>query len=526
MRASIKLIYGLFIILACNNIAFAEIELPTLKIENEEDMWELYIENKISWDDYYTLNYLYQHPLNLNEAHISQLQELPNVSFDLAQEIYQHRPYKKPEDIIPIIGQDLFEQIKVFIKVRQIWKGDFEFWLTETQHDHKKADLTTRLSLSTNKMEIGSFGERNEKLELKKRYLIWKETHPLIKVIIGNYQARFGEGVVFNTAHQQSYCGVVPDDGNRKRDIQDGILIETSSDNLVATVFYSWVDLDQLPNSTLSEFDDQEKLWGGNLKRGKGDTNIGVTSYVSNFTSQDGKDKRIEMVGLDFLKRFKSAEIAGEIAKSKNQGMGLFLRGDKKINGFKYGLSLRRYEQDFVNPHSKIAEGNEQGGSTKIEYETKKGLKLKVFGDYHQHFSTLLADETYWSSLEYKLSQQAKIMAKIEYEDKDITRDGEQKKAYSVQLETKPHFKLDINSFYKYTKKDEEITDYIYTKMTYYFNPMITLTGRFRYGPAGKRESYAQVKIKRGENELVSKYTHTYPISQSDKFYLKIKTKW
>jgi len=522
-----KLIYGLIIILTGNNLAFAEMEIPPVKIENEEDIWELYLEEKISWDDYYTLNYLYQHPLDVNEAQILQLQELPNISFDLAQQIYQHRPFKKLEEIIPIIGKDLFEQIKVFIKVEQLWQRDFNLWLTETQDDNKKADLKTRLCLYRQGMELGSFGRRDEKLELKKRYLMLDQDtlHPLRKVVIGNYQARFGAGVVFNTAHRKNYCGVVPDDGERKSDIQDGILIETTFKSLNSTVFYSWVDLEQFPSAVLSEFDDKEKLWGGNLNLAKGDSSIGATGYASNFTSKDGANKRIEIWGIDFLKRVKEAEISGEIGWSKNQAKGLSLSGYKKISQFKYWLSLRRYEQGFINPHSQLEEGDEQGGWAKIEYDSN-GLKFKVSGDYHKHFSTLLVDETYWSSLEYKLSPQAKITTKIEYEDEDVTRAGDKKIVYSLQLETKPHFPLDINSVYQYTNEDEKISDYAYTKVTYYFHPMITLTGRFKYGPKGDREVYGQMKIKVGEKELITKYTYTHSTSHPNKFYFRMRMKW
>lgn len=508
------------IVLIWKSIVFAQI--PFVQIKDEDDIWELYIKDKISGDEYNTLNYLYQHPLDLNKAEISQLQELPEVSLDLAWQIYKHRPFNKTEDIIPIIGQDLFEQIKVFIKVEQLWKGDFNLWLTETQDDNKKADRKTRLSLYTKDMRFGGFSEDEE---LKKRFILLLNPHPLKKVVIGNYQARFGEGVVFNTAHRQSYCGVVPDDGERKSDIQDGILIETVFDKINSTVFYSWVDLDQFPNSTLSEFDDKEKLWGGNINLVKADTIIGATGYVSNFTSKNGEDKRIEIIGVDFLKRAKETEIAVEIVRSKNQGKGLSLRGYKKISPFKYWLSLRKYEQDFINPHSKVEEGDEQGGEVKIEYDLKD-LVLTVFGDYHKHFSTLITDENYWTSIDYKLSPKTIFTTKIEYEDKDISRVGDKKQVYYSELYTKPHIKLDITSGYKYTNHDEKISDYVYTKLNYYFKPQISLTGRFKYGPEGDRETYGQIKIKGQEKELTAKYTHSYPSPHPHNFYVRVKVKW
>jgi len=522
-----KLIYGLIIILTWNNLSFAEIEILSVKIKNEEDIWELYLENKISWDDYYTLYYLYQHPLDINEAGILQLEELPNISFDLAQQIYQHRPFKKLEEIIPIIGKDLFEQMRVFIQVKQLWPGDFNLWMTETQDDNKKADLKTKLSLYRQGLELGSFGKRDEELELKKRYLMLEKDnfHPLRKVVLGNYQARFGAGVVFNTAHRKTYRGVVPDDLERKSDIQDGILIETAFDRLNSTIFYSWVDLDQFPSSVLSEFNGKEKLWGGNLNLTKGDSYFGATGYASNFTSKDGENKRIEILGLDFLKRFKETELVGEIGWNKNQNKGLLLSGYKKISNFKYWLSLRRYEQGFINPHSQIKEGDEQGGVAKIEYDANR-LKFKISGDYHKHFSTLRVDETYWFSLEYKLSTQREITTKIEYEDEDVGRAGDKKMVYSLALDTKPHFQLDINSFYQYTNKDKKISDYASTKVTYYFHPMITLTGRFKYGPKGKREIYGQMKVKIGEKELITKYTYTHSLSHPYKFYVRMRVKW
>lgn len=514
------------IVLIWNNIVFAQIEIPTFKIENEQDLWELYIEDKISWDDYRTLSYLYQHPLDVNSAEVSQLQELPNVDFDLAQKIYNNRVYKNTQELIPLIGKDLYEQIKVFIKVKQVWKRELELWLTDTQDDNKKADLKTRLCFSTQEMEVSSLVEREE---LKKRYLMLVRPHS--KVVIGNYQARFGEGITFNTAHRKSYRGVVADDGTRKSNNQDGFLIETTFDNkLKATVFYSWVDLDKFPNAVLSEFDSKEKLWGGNLNLIKGDNSIGITGYVSNFIPDEGENKRIEILGIDFLKRGNMAEIAGEIARSKNQGNGVSIRGYKKIGNFKYYLSLRRYEQDFVNPHSQVKTGDEQGGSAKISFDSN-GLTLKVSGDYHQHFSTLITDEKYWSSLHYKLSPKAKITTKIEYEDKDVSRTGDKKKVYFFELNAKPHLlgkpvKFDITSGYKSTNKDGDISDYAYSKIIYYFKPQITLTVRFKYGPNGNSETYGQVKIKVDQKELIAKYTYTPDALHPHKFYSKMSLKW
>ncbi len=516
-----KLILGLIIGLIWNNLAFGEIELPSVRIEDEEDILELAINEEISWDDYDTLCYLYRHPLDLNEVETSQLQELPNVSFELAQKIYNNRPFKSLEDIIPIIGKDIFEQIKIFIKVKRLWKRNFDLWVTDTEDDNKKAEVKTRLCLYTEGMELGGFGRREDELKLKKRYLMLDgKNQPLKKVVIGNTQSRFDEGIVFNTAHCENYRGVVLDDGERKSDIQDGILIET----LNSTFFYSWVDLDKYPSSVLSVFDGKEKLWGGNLNLAKGNNHIGATGYVSNFTSKDGENKRIAILGVNFNKRFKDAEIASDIAKSKNEGKGLFLRGYKKIDNFKYWLSFRRYEQDFINPHSMVKKGDEKGGSAKIEYDSK-GLKLKVFGDYHKHFSTLITDENYWSSMEYKLNPKAKITGKIEREDKDITRDGDKKTIYYFWLDNN-HKKFDINSHYKYTNKDKEVSDYVYTKITYHFKPRITLTGRFKYGPDGDRQTYGQVKIKIGEKELITKYIHTHHSSHPHEFYLRMKVKW
>lgn len=532
-----RLILGL--VLVWHGLTFAEIDLPvSVRIEDTVDIFELAVEEVISWDDYYTLIYFYQHPLDLNEVEISQLEELPDVSPDLAQQIYTQKPFTKIEEIIPIIGENIFNRIKIFITVKPVWKGNLEVWLNETKDDHKKADLNTRLCLYTDGMELGGLGEREvspleeDKLELKKRYLLVDKPQAFIKkVILGNHQARFGEGVTYNTAHRKTYCGLVPDDGTRESDIQDGLIVETSArgatsmDKLTSTFFYSWVDLEEFPNSVLSGFDGKEKLWGGHLHLEKGDTLLGATGYVSNFTSKDGQGRRVEILGVDFSRRFKDAEVACEIAGSQDEGNGLFLRGYKKISNFKYWLSLRRYEQDFVNLHSQVEEGDEKGGLAEIHYALND-LKVKLFGDYHQHLSTLITDEEYLSSFEYKLSPRSEITAKIGWEDKDVARIGDKKEVYSLALDTSPHFKLDTTTYYKYTNDDGAITDYIYTKLIYTLNSGWIFTGRFKYGPEGVRETYGQVKIKTEKKELTAKYTHTHDNPHPDKFYLRMKLGW
>lgn len=517
-----KIICSLIIVLTYHTFAYAEPRLSA-KIEDEQDIMNLAVEGEISWDDYYTLSYLYLHPLDLNEAEIFQLEELPNISIDLAQQIYDKRPFISIEEIIPIIGKQIFDQIKVFIRVNPVWRGNLEVGLNEIKDDNKKADINYRLGLSTNEMKIGCSGSREDEIKLKKRYLLVDKSQAFLRrVVFGTYQARFGEGVAYNTAYRKTYQGIVPDDNTRKGDIQDGLIIETSFDKFNSTLFYSFVDLEEFPNYVLSNFDGEEKLWGINLGFAREDTRLGATSFVSNFTSKNGESRMVEMSGVDFSKRFKDAEMAGEIAKSSHHGTGLSLRADKKLTNFKCRLSLRRYEQDFINPHSQVKEGDEKGGSAQIQYDLND-LRVKLFIDYHQHFSTLITDEKHWSSMEYKLNPKVGIMAKIEYEDTDIARINDKREIYSFALDTKPRPKLDINSYYKQTNDDGAMTDYIYTKLSYHFKPGFILTGRFKYGPKEERETYGQVKVEKGNKELLAKYTCTYSNSYSQKFYLRMK---
>ena len=58
--------------------------------------------------------------VNVNEATFDQLKTIPGVGSEIADEIFRHRPYSKPEDLTRVkgIGERKLESIRPYVKVK------------------------------------------------------------------------------------------------------------------------------------------------------------------------------------------------------------------------------------------------------------------------------------------------------------------------------------------------------------------------------------------------------------------------
>jgi hypothetical protein len=504
--------------------AVGSIILPdNTEIITREDIWELYTEDEINYDEYQVLDYLYQHPLDVNKASISQLLILPMITMELAQKIHGNRPFKDIEDLEHVVGKDVLKYIKPFVKVKKLWKYcNIEVCGKETPGDNKHTVYNTRLHLHGEGINIGTYANNKYKNMIDKKYIVLTGDYPIYtKIIIGNTQARFGEGMVFDTIHCDNYHGVIPDNTSRRSDIQDGILIHTRFNNLIdTTLFYSYVSLERYPNLVLSLYSGTEKLYGMNAKftLSKG-ININITGYTSRFDVQ----KMINIAGISISKETKNMKLGYEIAKLKHKGYGMVFQGYAKISNLKYWWTLKNTQHNFVNPHSRIKYGGQINISGKVEYKKDK-FGINIAGNWDKYISTLIINERYYVNIRYQLSPKISLRTKVEYKDMDITRNSDSKVRYSFGIYYKPYSNLNTTIFYRTTIEENNTkTNWGYVKAVYRIIPDVTLIYRLKYIFDNEYETYAKIKIKKKSAEMICKYTYIYPTMYPHRFYVKLK---
>lgn len=545
-----------FVLLINTKLALASVQV-LCDIKTEEDIWELFEDGEIEFEEYESLIYLYQHPTDINRPLLTDMNELFQL-LNLAPEVLQ--------DSKPPVMSDA-----------KAYSNDIELKLSDTADDSKKASKFIRGHFQpiTHLKFSGLINNTSGNSEVKKGCISY-EQHRL-KAVLGNYQAIFGQGIVFNTTHRNSIdtAGdvlsvnevapeeIVPDDTTRANNINNGFVLTTEvKEALQSTIFYSNVNLQEFKNPILKEFDNREELFGANLTLDLGKkVELGCTGYQSEFSDKQGKTKRIAVYGIGNITNWKNhlryLSLSLEAAKSSEDGYGLIAQGLLFTDNIRFQTIFCRYDKDFITPHGvgfsvfrkKIGDSDKTGISYKIRYKPTKSLTLETRYGHDKQLSNLTTNEEFWSSINYKINKGLTIFCRFKIKDEDILRSYDKKRDSTIRFILKPFSKIDVITNWKRTDNDGDsiINDYFYIKTTYLVSPNLMLTGRVKYVDKpidDYTEGYLQLsytghKLQIANHKLTASKSkellirHTCTIKENDKepnpvhkSYLRIKIKW
>ena len=589
-----------FCILSCLVIVLPAntFELPlSIEIHNADDIYQLLEDELIAEDVAEILLELIENPIELNRADVDELLTLPSITPAEAEAIVNQRKqlqgFKRWNDLLRVEGFDRarLRQLESFAYIRpplDRFDGKSQLSLSEIPNDGKsyysrmlvRADVDERFffGLSSRREDDEIYHWDKEIVtdppgwQVNKFYALWRGRRLVNQVILGNYSAGFGTGLVFNDAHRFTPKGIYTDDTislNRQR----GVALALSWRLIQPTIFFS--DLDYpvvLPSQTTGlkwqrRINDvyAEKLFGTDISfQLPHNFNLGFTWYRSSIAkhldtqfSNLPNRERWSAYGLHFRTSVSEFHIRGEASQMISAGRALYLELSKKLQSVSFLASFRRYDVDFDNPHSygfadtdDSRYGNvdgdidETGVYIRVQYKPNRKFSLRTYYDQWRHPSTHIMDNAAYTELEYKFSKTINLGISGKWDDDDLSARGHERFGALLWTHLNLYKDLHITTVYRFfhiQRTDTTYDDYAYLKMEWYIRKWLELETRWKIndtkftdGDTFPKEVYLQFQIwnKRGFGGRI-RYTRTHYGSASrvspnpkNYLYLRLEYRW
>jgi len=567
-------------------------ELPLyIEIHNADDIYQLLEDEIITEDVAESLLELIANPIELNKADVDELLMLPSITQTEAEAIVnqwkQLRGFKRWSDLLRIQGFDRakLRQLESFAYIRpplDRFDGKAELSLSEAANDGKS--YYSRLLVRTDVDERCFFGLSNRREDdeiyrwdkrtppqppLKeggyiieppgwradKFYALWRGKGLVNQVILGNYSAGFGAGLVFNDAHRLAPKGIYTDD-TILFDRQRGAALVLSWKSIQPTIFFSGLDYPAVLPPQTSGLKSQrrindvysEKLLGTDISfKLPRDSKLGFTWYRSfidkhlNIPFENLPNReRWSAYGLHFRTSVIGFYLRGEASQTINAGRALYLELSKKLQFADFLASFRRYDVDFDNPHSHgFADdddslyGNvdgdidETGIYIRMQYRPNRKFSLRTYYDQWRHPSTHIMDNEAHAEAEYNFSRTISLGISGKWDDDDLSARGNERFGGLLwtRLNPIPPFssflkggreELHITTVYRFfhiQRADTTYDDYAYLKLEWYIRKWLELEARwkindtkFTEGDTFPKEWYLQFQIGSLRSPTASSY--------------------
>jgi len=557
-------------------VGFVEaFELPlVVDIRNESDIYQLQEDGLISEDIEELLLELSENPLDINKADVDELYSLPGLTRTDAQNIVNQRKrvggFKRWNDLLklPNFDKGKLKQIGLFAYVRpprNLSDGQLRLDFSDVAEDDK--DYYSRVRLRADVRErifIGLSGKREDDetyrwqeniaiepagWQFDKLCVAWNSKR--FQVILGNYSAGFGSGLVFNDASMKHPNGIYADYTTSPYR-QRGISVAFKYKLLRQTIFLSQSSYPTVVSSEcVEELERQrtvkdaysEKLLGTDVSlQISANSSIGWTWYLSKI---DDKLPGCEFrnlpnreswgaYGLHFKTDVSGLFIRGEVAQTVDVGKRAFyLELSKEFQSVLFLASLRKYDVNFDNPHShgfansddstdKNVDGDidEVGAYLQLRYKPHPKFTLTGYYNQWQHPSTNITDNEAYAQSEYKLSN-LRLGISAKWKDVDLSVSGEERFGALLFAQFSLRPALLVTTAYRFfkiqrTKIYED--DYAYIKLEWRIRKWLELEARTKTndtklvdGDTFPKESYLQIQLfkKRGLNGRL-KYMRTH----------------
>jgi len=572
-------------------------ELPlVVDIRSEDDIYQLREDGFIDEDIEELLLELFENPLDINKADVGELYSLPGLTRTDARAIVKQRKkvggFKRWSDVLksPNFDKGKLKQIERFAYVRpplNLSDGQLRLDFSNVAGDDKNYSSRVRLRADVKeRIFIGLSGRREDDETYR-----WQENIAIepagwqfdklcvawngkgFQVILGNYSAGFGSGLVFNDAHIKHPGGIYADyttSPYRQRGISAAIKYKL----LRQTIFLSQSSYPTVVSSEcIEEFERQrtvkdtysEKLLGTDVSlQIFANSSIGCTWYLSQI------DKRLpdcefrnlpnrenwSAYGLHFKTDVSRLFLRGEVAQMVDGGRAFYLELAREFQPVLLLASLRKYNLDFDNPHSrafansddstdKNVDGDidEVGVYLQLRYKPHPKFMLTGYYNQWQHPSTNITDNEAYAQTEYKLSN-LRLGISAKWKDVDLSVSGEERFGSLLFTQFSPRSTLLVTTAYRLFKTQRTFfyeDDYAYIKLEWRIRKWLELEARWKVndtklvdGDTFPKEGYLQIQLfqKRGLNgRLKCMRTHYDLASKTSPnpknlFFARLEYKW
>jgi len=372
-------------------------------------------------------------PLDLNTISLDQLLSLPQIDARLAKAIIRYREQRRFTDIEELkevrgMSDGIFEEVAPYIKVepRRIplaLHGDFRWRMKMAKPDSEAYFNAgpefqnppylynrTRLRYG-NHYEIGWVlrhgGAQSDsgsesainfhnlwKYYLTKYWLVMREVYSLDKIIIGNYQLQYNQGLIFYYPLATELTrpirieakGMAEDRGTAPNVYFRGVGVEKRIEQFDLDFFYSNKKLDATLNPDGSvkqslmtiradmgyitsdrelERNDSltEELIGGRIAYNfLKDSHFGFLGYQSRYNpsinppEEEGhylfRGNRNSVFGFDFDTWYRKLNLCAEYANCVGYGEAWLIQPMLKLSNFTLWTTIYKYDPDYYNEHS------------------------------------------------------------------------------------------------------------------------------------------------------------------------------
>ncbi len=522
-KLSILIISLLFMVLTLSITTHAIDYGITTLVDTEEDLEDLYYGDEIDEETYQNLVDLINNPIDINRASKSEIYRLPGLTEkdakNISKYIKKHNGFQDYKEIMKVDGIDKgkYESLRAFVEViplpmkvkirpriENVVKINYK-WVKETSDDHYNYEepyQELKIKDTINKtytiavveaLRWGAKGysiydgptiydedgeieyqagdivldpDENYYQDLKGYFLM---DHSKVQIVLGNFQAGFGQGLVFNESNRrylQGFKGDIHSSQDYVKNYLFGGGVRYIHRQFEVSAFYSSMDDKLSYQSGLVEYDTEEEYFesssyqksipdfihntvtGGNFTyKFTEDNRVGMTFYHNEVTfAEEGRFPEqygpelfdTDIYGLDFnYKLTNIVDVAGEFAKiaEAEEGEAWIVRLITDTRTFDMENSIRFYDRDFTNPHSygfaewdssrEYSDSDERGFFTKIRYKHKDFI---FEGDYDmwRHPSNLVTDTEYKLAMTYQMTVFSKIKISREWHDEDVARGMEE----------------------------------------------------------------------------------------------------
>ncbi len=567
MKTGTQLLFFFIVIFLFIARCINAFELPqSLEIYNADDVYQLLEDEFITTEVAELLLELLENPIDLNRADADELFSLPGITQADAESLVQTRKqlhgFKRWDDLLRVLdfSREKLKQLETFAYIRppvDRSDGRAELSVSETANDGKayyarakmRADVDERIfwGLSSIREDDAAYRWRKSIVidppgwRLDKFYVEWRSKGVVNQIVVGNYTAGFGAGLVFNDAHRFIPKGLYMDD-TLSRNRQRGIAVSLSWKPIRQTIFMSALDYPTIlpPQATGLKWQRTindiytERLLGTNISFNlPRSSNIGFTWYRSiidkhldaEFLNLPNKE-RWGAYGLYFSTVVNDVYLRGEVSQMENPseeepvdfGRAMYLELSTKYKSADFLASLRRYDMEFQNPHSrgfadaddshsKDIDGDidEIGVYMRLRYIPTAQIHIRAYYDQWQHPSTHLADNEAYIELEYRPIRLIRLGISSKWDDNDLSIHGDERVGSLFWTQLRPSRALRFTTVYRWFRiRKTAITydDYAYLKIEWFPREWLEFEARWKIndtqltdGDTFPKEGYLQLQI-------------------------------
>ncbi len=268
-------------------------------------------------------------------------------------------------------------------------------------------------------------GAQKQGFDFYSAHIALRNIGKLKSLVIGDYQAQFGQGLTFSSglafgktadvlAVKRNYLGARPYTSVNENIFMRGAVINIELiKNVQATAFVSTKKIDASTNSsdtTIQNVEDiqasalqisgfhrtpnelagrgaiRENIVGGNINYQQRTTKIGVTAAIVNYSNAlvktnkiynqfEAQGKNLATLGVEYSQIFRNFNLFGETSRSGNGGLGTIngaiISLDPRVNA---SIIYRNYGRNYQAPYSNAFRENTKVGNEKGLYF---GLNIK-----------------------------------------------------------------------------------------------------------------------------------------------------